>query len=298
MILTVTPNAAVDRTLRVERLRPGTRHAVLADAMQAGGKGVNVARVLHTLGVPVRALVLVGGAAGEWIVRELEESGVAVEAVRAEGESRTCLEILEEGSAAPTQVHTRGVVGSRRAAEALLERLGSLLAETTWCAVCGSLPPGLPADLPADAVDLCHERGVRIGIDTSGAPLADAWKHGPDLVRVNHAEAAAVDEGERTAAGLTVVTRGEDPFDVWTAGGEAWRVTPPTVATRNPIGCGDAMLAGLLSRLGDSDVPAALRYATALAAADAESDVAGRPDPARGRALESAVRVDPINRSR
>src|SRR5262245_8349153 len=97
-VVTVTPNAAIDWTCTVPELRVGSRHLAHAGERQAGGKGVNVSRVLGALGVPVRTVVVVGGATGAEIERDLDQSKLAPVAVRAAGESRTCLEIVEARS--------------------------------------------------------------------------------------------------------------------------------------------------------------------------------------------------------
>jgi tagatose 6-phosphate kinase len=318
LIVTVTANAAIDRTLRVESLEPGRKHAVLSDLAQAGGKGVNVARVLHALGVPTVAAVVTGGRTGEWILRNLAGDGIEVVPVEAPGDSRTCLEIVETGRGRVTQLHGRGVQGSRLLADKLVTRVGELLGEASWIALCGSLAEGLPANTYAQLVRRAHERRVRVALDTSGAALREAWKQAPELVRVNREEAtqavgvpassfsSAAFPGAGRAT-LTVISDGASPSVAWTSREESWRIEPPRVDPGNPIGCGDAMLAGLLASLdtgGTREDPSegepfwsprllegALRYATALASADVASPTAGRPDPARAQALLGAVRI-------
>lgn len=299
MIVTVTANAAVDRTVAVGRLSPGSRIEALSEHAQAGGKGVNVARALHRLGVPVTAVVVVGGAAGDWILSDLEHAGIPARALRAPGESRTCLELVETGGRV-TQVHGRGVRGSSALADALIEACDGI--EATWLAVCGSLAPGLPADCVARLVERARRRGARSAVDTSGAALAAAVCAGPDLLRVNRAEladalgiepSAASGDARSRGVGLGVVSAGEGPVLAWSAAGTRLRLDPPAVALANPVGCGDAMLAGMLSRLvAGADAAEALRFGVALAAADAESPVAGRPDPDRAAALAASVRVE------
>jgi fructose-1-phosphate kinase PfkB-like protein len=134
--------------------------------------------------------------------------------------------------------------------------------------------------------------------------LLAGWRAGPDLLRINREEAAQALGVSDPAAlvlpparapgatRLAVVSDGGDPAVAWSAAGQRWQVTPPRVQTRNPIGCGDAMLAGLLATLDAASVDDALRFATALAAADAESDFAGRPDAERARGLACEVSVE------
>ncbi len=302
VVVTVTANAAIDRTLRVERLVPGRRHRVETDRSQAGGKGVNVARVLQALGHATHAVVVVGGAAGAWILEDLERAALPATGVHARGESRTCLEIVDAKGDA-TQLHGAGVAANAETADALLRATQSRLQGASWLALCGSLAPGLPEDTYARLVACARARNVPVAVDGSGEALRRAWGAHPELVRINRAEAAealgvaperlnAPPAHTPGRAGLCVVSDGPDGILAWTPDGAGWWVDPPRVTARNPVGCGDAMLAGLLDALAAGmPTPAALRAGAALGAADAESDAAGRADPARARELAPRVRV-------
>lgn len=301
-IATVTLNAALDRTLHVDRIRRGGKGRVLGESAQAGGKGVNVARVLQALGVRTRALAVIGGGTGRAIVEDLEGSGIPFDAVEAPGESRTCLEIVEPGGRA-TQLHGVGVDGAGE----LVARVGAAVEALDegfdWLALCGSLPPGMPADAVARLGAIARGRGLRVAIDTGGPALAAAWRWGPDLVHVNDTElrevlpagaSARVPHVSLGEARRGAVTRGAAPFEAWEEG-RTWSVTPPTVDATNPIGCGDAWTAGLLAALS-ADLPfeEALARATALAAAEACSARAGHPDPTLAHELQAQVKVAPL----
>jgi 1-phosphofructokinase family hexose kinase len=309
VIVTLTANAAIDRTALVQRLEPGARVRLEAEHAQAGGKGVNVARVLQRLGVAVRALVVVGGRSGAWIVEDLERDGIPVLAVEARGESRTCLEIVETATHRVTQAHGTGVEGDDALVERVERALESALAGADWLACCGSLPHGMPTEAAARWRALAARRGVRCAIDTSGKPLRAAWASGPDLLRMNREEAAAA-LGVPAAAlppppyayagrpGLGVVSDGARTCLAWTDAGARFQIGPPRVHARSPIGCGDAMLAGLLAGLlAGRPLEQVLRDACALGAADAESWIAGRPDPARARELAPVTQVRRLDRA-
>jgi 1-phosphofructokinase family hexose kinase len=301
MIVTVTANAAIDRTICVDELAPGCLRLAESDHAQAGGKGVNVARVLHGLGVPAHAIVLVGGEAGEWIVKELERAGIPCSALRASGESRTCLTLFETKSGRATQIHGPGITAEPAAARALLAELTALARGADWVALCGSLAHGLPADAAGDLVRAAREAGARVAVDTSGAALRSAWSQAPDLLRVNRDELAAVLGVARDQVpappypalgpvALGVISDGASPSEAWCGSGERWRVAPPRVSARNTVGCGDAMLAGLLRALREGlSFDHALRSATGLAAAQAESLYVGQLDSARARRLARAL---------
>jgi 1-phosphofructokinase len=302
LVVTVTANAALDRTLHLDELRIGRRQRVQSEHAQAGGKGVNVSRVLGALGFAVRSVVVLGGETGRTIERDLEASGLAPVAVAAPGESRTCLEILE-ACGTVTQLHGAGVRASEDTARAIVAAVEASLEGAEWLALCGSLPDGCPEDTYFRLVRSAQRRGVRVSLDASGPALVAGWRAAPDLLRINRDEAAeAIGAGSAAevalpplhapgAARLSVVSDGPRTAWAWDDGGRVWRVGPPVVRVRNPIGCGDAMLAGLLATLDGGSVEAALRFGTSLAAADAESERAGMPEVERARALSSAVSV-------
>lgn len=305
-VVTVTANAALDRTLHVEELRIGSRQIVEAESAQAGGKGVNVSRVLAGLGVEVRSVVVLGGETGGAIERDLEAAGLSPVVVAAPGESRTCLEILEARGGNVTQLHGAGVRASESTAQSLVAAVEASLDGASWLALCGSLPPGCPEEIYLRLVQCARRHGVRVALDASGPALAEGWSGSPDLVRINRDEAAGVIDGRFAArfglacdampgdARLTVVSDGPRAIWVRDADGSTLRVTPPAVRECNPIGCGDAMLAGLLATLDGQALEASLRFATSLAAADAESRLAGHPDPARARELATMVAIERI----
>jgi 1-phosphofructokinase family hexose kinase len=301
-VVTVTPNAAVDRTLVVASLRPGARHRVLFSHEQAGGKGVNVSRVLRALGCEVATLVVVGGEDGAWIVRDLETAGLRPIAVPAAGRSRTCLEIVDDGTGEATQIHGDGVAADPSTGHRLEALLKDALQGADWLALCGSLASGFSDDCYARWIRLAQRRGVRVALDASGAALATGWGASPDLLRINREEAAAALGVASSAVELppprapgaprwTVVSDGQRPIFAWSAGvATVYRVEPPRVRTRNAIGAGDAMLAGLLARAA-GPFESALAFGAALGAADAESRTAGRPDVARAAELAADVTV-------
>ena len=276
-VVTVTPNAAVDWTCFVEELHPRARQEARIVGRQAGGKGVNVSRVLAALGVPVRSVVVVGGAAGAEIVRDLDRGGLGPVVVEAGGESRICLEIVEERGGAATQIHGLGVEADDTTARALVAAVEEALEGAAWLALCGSVSRGLPIDLYATLIDVARARGVRVAVDASGAALCAAWHAHPDLLRINRDEAADLAGGAADGSPFGAVSDGPRAITAWEPG-RTWRVEPPPVRVRNPIGCGDAMLAGLLARIDAGPFESALRFATALASAEAASPLAGRPD--------------------
>jgi fructose-1-phosphate kinase PfkB-like protein len=159
------------------------------------------------------------------------------------------------------------------------------------------MPAGAVASLGAAA----RRRGLQVAVDTSGPALAEAWSSAPDLVRINDEELAGALPAQASSSAPSretpvagVVSRGARPFDAWD-GESRWRVSPPNVEAVNAIGCGDAMMAGLLASLvRGASFPSALRTATALASACAEASRAGIVAVARAHDLEAGVEIEAL----
>ena len=148
MILTVTLNAAIDRTVAVPNFRLGHRHRAVESTTFAGGKGVNVARALKLLGKPVIATGLAGGATGNRILELLSGESILNDFTRIEGESRTNLAVIDPTSGEQTEINERGPEVSEREIEAFVEKLLYLAQGATICVIAGSIPPGArPRDL-------------------------------------------------------------------------------------------------------------------------------------------------------
>ncbi|MFD5325800.1 1-phosphofructokinase family hexose kinase [Streptomyces sp. NPDC127092] len=210
MILTVTLNAALDITHHVDRLRPHAAHRVHGVAARAGGKGVNVSRVLHALGHPTLVTGLAGGGTGAAVRRELHRAGIPEELVPVVGETRRTVAVVDASTGDTTTLLEPGPVVLPEEWSLFREAFGALLARATVVVLSGSLPPGLPDDAYAVLVRAARARGVPALLDTSGPPLLAALPAGPTLVKPNADElteaathfAAALRTGPAAGAGL------------------------------------------------------------------------------------------------
>ncbi|MER7277656.1 1-phosphofructokinase family hexose kinase, partial [Dactylosporangium sp. NPDC000244] len=207
MILTVTLNPALDLTYAVDELRPYTTHRVRTVHERAGGKGLNVASVLHAQGEPVLATGLLGGATGSRIRELLAADGVPHAFAQISGETRRTVTIADGVDA--TGLWEPGPSVETAEWHEFLQLYRTLLADTAVVALSGSLPRGLPADGYAVLIELAHSCNVRTVLDTSGEPLRLGLAAGPDVVKPNADELAALlrapaaehtPAGERTAA--------------------------------------------------------------------------------------------------
>ncbi len=299
MIVCVAPNPSIDKLFIVERLEPGAIHRPISFVQVPGGKGLNVARAMATLGAEVRAAALLGGHAGRWVADELEALGIALTAVWHAGETRSCLSVADAQTESLTEFYEDASPVDEFVWLELVERLHELTAAASWVVVSGSLPPGVPGNGYAQLGD-----GKSLAVD--GTQLGSAR---PALVKVNAAEAAQmtgqpVDTPEDALAAAAelrsrsggegraaIVTRGRAGAVLIDPGGCAWE---GLLAASGPyaVGSGDAFLAGLIVALeGGASWPDALKAALGAGAANAELPGAGRLDLRRAELLAEHARV-------
>ncbi|UOQ88362.1 PfkB family carbohydrate kinase [Agromyces endophyticus] len=314
MILTVTPNPAEDLTWHVDALRPGETHRVPAGVSRAGGKGLNVARVLADEGYDVLALTTAGGGAGERLVADLVQSGVAHRIVPVAGETRRSLAFVDEATGETSIFNELGAPLTAAESTALLAEAARLGRTATVVAVSGSLPPGLePGDLAGLVAELTAA-GASVIVDTSGPALVAAARAGATVLKPNRdelAEVTGLDDpvaGARTlieaGARLVVVSLGSEGLVVVAAaeaGGIRARLAEPLRG--NATGAGDAAVAAIAAALhavptlatdpGERDARVALaRRATAWSASAVLMPLAGALSPEHA-SIESRVVVEP-----
>lgn len=277
-------NTALDRTVEVSRLTPGTVHVAHAEAEAAGGKGMNAARVAGRLGLRTRVVAFAGGVAGDRVRDLAAAEGIPVEWVATAGETRTCTVIVDREHGA-TVVNGRGPAVTGGELAAFEARVLTLAAPGRVLALAGSLPPGVDRGVYARWIDRWREAGGGVtAVDAAGDVLVAAVAAAPSVVKVNASEFAALCAGRAEAAvaqGLlergvaaVVVTRGARGSTAYTRG-QAWRVAAGDGPVVNATGAGDAFFAGLLTGWS-RDLPVRHRLALAAAAA-ARSVAAARP---------------------
>jgi 1-phosphofructokinase len=284
MIVTVTANPAVDRTLVISGFRTGATNRAAVERVDAGGKGINVAGNLARLGCRVVATGLLGDINGHQVATTLAAHGITQDFVRVPGEVRTNIKIIDPATGVETEINEPGPPVSPEALEALVARIAALAGECSVMVFSGSLPPGAPPDLYARCIRLASAAGVKTVLDSAGAPLQYGIAATPDLVKPNRAEAEDLlrmrirDERELAVAAQRLLERGARSAVISlgadgavSASGEGlWRARLPRVAPHNTVGAGDAMVAGLAYAL-ERCLPSgeALRLATALGSAAA-----------------------------
>ncbi|HEX6339672.1 1-phosphofructokinase family hexose kinase [Umezawaea sp.] len=269
--LTVTLNAALDVTYPVDRLAAGTTHRVGAPAVRAGGKGVNVARVLRRLGVDAVATGLVGGCSGARLTADLADADVPEAMFPIAGETRRTVAVVE-GSGEATVFAEPGpsVTGPEWAG--FVRHYRALLAGVDLVVLSGSLPRGVPPDAYATLVRACD---VPVLLDADGPPLAAGAAAGPAVITPNRLELRAATDLDPLALGAdaALVSDGPAGMTAYTRAG-VWTATPPERVVGNPTGAGDAAVAALVA-CWHLPWPERLANAVALSAAAVRSPLAG-----------------------
>ncbi|HYQ82768.1 MAG TPA: 1-phosphofructokinase family hexose kinase, partial [Rubrobacter sp.] len=192
MILTVTLNAAVARTLVVPSLTLGHRHRAPESMTLAGGKGVNVARSLRTLDVPVLAAGFAGGRNGDAIRDGLSEAAIPFDLVEIEGYSRTSTAIIDPMAGTQTEINEYGPEVTLAEAREFSRRLEYLMEYATAVVFAGSVPPNLDESFLVGLVRRARERGIYTVVDSPPSVLRSALKANPSLVSPNQHEAESV----------------------------------------------------------------------------------------------------------
>jgi 1-phosphofructokinase/tagatose 6-phosphate kinase len=298
MIITVTLNPALDKTLEVPNFTPGRRHRSVEQVTMPGGKGVNVARAIKRLGQPVIATGLAGGATGTRIVEALNDEAILNAFVRIRDESRTNTAVLDPTSGLQTEINERGPAVSAQELELFREKLLYLAKGASMCVFAGSLPRGVETDVYADLIREVKRLGVLTVVDTEGEPLRLATRAEPDVISPNELEAEelvgqefndvadraqAVVEMTRIGAGEAIMTVRDGCYaTVHEEGPTLYRVSVEEQEARSRIGSGDAFLAGYVAAryAGRSPVDC-LRYGVACGAESIQHFGAGMLDPGK-----------------
>ncbi|MEK3746505.1 1-phosphofructokinase family hexose kinase [Brevibacillus sp. FSL K6-0770] len=293
MLVTVTLNAAIDKTYRLAHFRAGELHRTQEVWSLPGGKGINVARVANTLGQKVVTSGFVAGHNGRFIAEGCNREGIATSFVEVQGESRLCLTFLDEQAKTVTEVLEPGPAVGADELALLQARLTRLAQQATYVVFSGSLPRGLLVNTYAVLIKGLASSGAKCVLDTSGAALAEGIGAKPELIKPNQPEAEAIlgysldSDDARYRAVRELCSRGAKRVllslgqeGAWFGDqDQTWRISAVPLAeaeVNNTVGCGDSLLAGVLTgRMRELAWPDAIRLGMACAAANTSSFGAG-----------------------
>jgi 1-phosphofructokinase family hexose kinase len=310
MIITVTLNAAIDKTLAVPNFRLGRRHRAVEQTAMAGGKGVNVARALRALGQPVIATGVAGGPTGTRIVEHLTDEGILNDFVRIREESRTSTAVVDPTNGEQTEINEHGPHVSEAELDLFVDKLLYLAKGAAVCVFAGSLPRGVDAGLYGRLIEEMRRLGVTTVLDSEGEPLVVATRKGPDVVTPNELEAEGlvgrefsdVDDRRRALEEMVEMGAREGlmtlPDGCMAVLGESgdrqlFRVTSEPLEPVSSVGSGDAFLAGFVAaRYSGRDDEDCLRFAVACGAESTQHFGAGQLELREVERLISEVRLE------
>ncbi|NUL83403.1 MAG: 1-phosphofructokinase [Armatimonadetes bacterium] len=261
MILTVTLNPSVDETLFVGSLQIGDTNRVTRVELDAGGKGVNVARVFVALGGQAVATGFLGGRHGRFVQMALNEEGVETDFEIIAGRTRRNICIEEAEDRPPTTLNEAGPTITEENWNALLERVKKHLPRVKWMATGGSLPPGAPRDAYKTLLELAREHGVSTVLDAEGPAMMQGLHGKPTMIKPNELEAerlvgmnlhsdndflgAASALSKKHGIPFVIISRGARGAVAITQHG-AFKARPPLIQARSTVGSGDSLVGGAL----------------------------------------------------
>jgi 1-phosphofructokinase/tagatose 6-phosphate kinase len=309
VIVTVTLNAAIDRTLTVPNFQLGHRHRASQGLTLAGGKGINVARALKRLDVPVVATGLAGGRTGTRIVEELTSEAILNDFVRIADESRTSSAVVDPTAGTYTEINEWGPHVEPDELAMLLEKISYLARGADMVVFAGTLPRGVEDSFYAEAIRDLNRRNVPAVLDSEGPPLRLGVEAEAFLVTPNQREAEglvgqefgddedytmALDRIADMGARNVLITSDTRSFGLFRADRKrtSFRADAPDVEPVSAVGSGDVLLAAFLAaRLAEKPLEEALRAAVAAGAASTLEVGAGRFEPREASKLQSSVDV-------
>lgn len=283
MITIAGVSPSLDLTYQVDDLVLGQISRSSLVVRCAGGKPLNLARAAATLGAKVSVVAILGGPTGDLLASTLRSAGIEVAVMPTPHETRTCVSIASAATGELTEVYQNAAEIPDSVWSAFRHELADVLERRPgWLVVNGGAPAGLDPTALASLVDLAHDHGCRVAVDTYGPSLAAAVDVRPDIVKVNRAEAAGLLDAppdadlvemavamQRQTGEVVVLTDGVRGVAL-VAEGLQLRADLPGVSGPYAVGSGDSFLGGLIAELDrDADLRSALATATAAGMANA-----------------------------
>ncbi len=314
MIITVTLNPAIDQTLVLPRFVHGDTLRIRSTRIDAGGKGINVSRVVHELGGCSVAMGFAPGGLGRFIEETLVSAGIECDFVHTEGETRTNITILDESRHVNTILSDPGPETDGRFVHELMERLRRRVRKGDWVVLAGSLPPPIDPMLYREIAQTAGELGARVLLDADGACLAAGVSARPTMVKANRRELERLlgrhfDDEQSTLTGArevqamgvptVVVTRGREGAVAVCREGEAfaWSGHAPRVRAVSAVGSGDAFLGAVVFTLSNGGgLEEALRLGVASGTAavlNPGTELCARKDVDRLLSRVKVQRIEP-----
>jgi 1-phosphofructokinase family hexose kinase len=256
LIVTLTINPAIDRTVTVDKLVFEDRGYILSRSEAAGGRGVNASYVVHCFGGKTLALLASGGEAGSRMEQYLKVMGFPFEVVRVQSETRINLTISDK-QGLTIKLNEVGAPLEKRELSEIRRLVDARLGGASWLMICGSIPPGVPPHFYCDIIEMAKKRGIQTLLDTEGDALLHGLEAKPTVVTPNQHEAervlnrALITRSQFLEAVAQLQAMGPESVILSLGSRGAlgsskdgvFEVRPPHIDALCPIGAGDAMAA-------------------------------------------------------
>lgn len=312
MIISVVPNPALDKTIVLPSFKLGQIHRAKEVLTLAGGKGFNFARAIQTLGESVQVIGPIGGFTGQQLLALAAQENLAVDAQLVTAELRTCLTIIDPQAAYRlTEIYEQGSPLSSDEWAAFVGRVGSASKQNDMLVICGSFPPGTPADGLSTLMQQADRTHISILLDTHGPQLANVLTLKPALLKINQFEAGellgriistptqalkAARDLQQRGARAVVISLGATGVVGSAQDGQSFGWASPQVDVICATGSGDCLLAGIVAGLArGQSLAEATRLGVAAGAANTLLVGAGRLNLSSVERLLSEVQVIRIN---
>ena len=309
MITTVTMNASIDKAYFMDHtIENGTVMRVARCRNSAGGKGLNVARAIKLCGEKVQATGITGGFNGQYLESMLARDGIAYHFGHMEGETRCCINILDEGYGSTEYLEPGSEISAEEEAR-FIEQLPEIVKDSEIVTISGSVPRGMGKDIYAKIITKLKEAGKKVILDTSGVLLQEGMKAAPTLVKPNQDELellfdTKIHSMDEVLKYAVEIQKSGIPYVAVSLGGEGallvceegiYHGKPPKIQVVNTVGCGDSMVGGLAVALKRNyRAEEALRYAVAVSAANALSPNTGDFDPVEYQKIYDKVVIEKL----
>jgi 1-phosphofructokinase family hexose kinase len=305
MIYTVTLNPAVDREYVVPKLVSNTVLRASEVHIDYGGKGFNVSRMLTAMGVGNTALGFIGSNAGAFLEKGMASLGISTDFVHISHETRTNTTIVETNGQTHYKVNESGPAICDKERDLLKKKITERAKPGDWWVLAGSLPPGIPDDFYQELIVIIQSAGAKAILDTSGQALLCGVKAKPYLIKPNVFEAstltgisgksledlrAMLKNIHASGVSLIAISAGKDA-SIFSDGEKVWHANPPKIEEANPVGAGDAMLAGVLFGLYNG-LENAESFAWGIAAGSAAAGKTGTGMPSKDEVENLKKRID------
>lgn len=310
MIYTITLNPAIDRSIFVDEILEKDVTRISKSVIDAAGKGINVAKVTHAIGEDVICLGFVGGSNGKLLVSKLDQLGIAHNFITITGNTRENIKIYETSSEKVIELNEAGPWISKENVEALLVLLSRVVQAKDFVVLSGSIPQGIPQNFYQDILAICHEKGVKTLLDTSGESFRFALKSSPSVIKPNKVELEnyvgmklhSIPDYYR--AGMRLLDQGVEEViislgkegSIYISKDKAYKIEVPKVIVKSSVGAGDAFVGGYVCKtIQNAPIEDCLRFASSIATASVLNEGSGVGSMENVLDIEKTITITPLS---